>query len=103
MTNWMTLWTLSLTVGAAVIVAVAVLLFLILRQAQSIQETARRVWEGGGRIANNTVHIPVLSDAGHFALRLQGDLPRLKEGLERLRRHAAACRGCPGCCRERTP
>ena len=55
-----TVWWISLGIGAVVIVVVAVLLTLIVRTARQIEGAAADIWTVGQRIANNTVHIPLL-------------------------------------------
>lgn len=56
----LTVWWVSLGIGVVVIVVVAILLTLIVRAAGQIQETAADIWTVGQRVANNTVHIPML-------------------------------------------
>ncbi len=55
-----TVWWISLGIGLVVIVVVAVLLTLIVRTARQIEGAAADIWIVGQRIANNTVHIPLL-------------------------------------------
>ena len=55
-----TVWWISLGIGLVVILVVAVLLTLIVRTARQIEGTAAEIWTVGQRIANNTVHIPLL-------------------------------------------
>lgn len=55
-----TVWWISLGIGAVVILVVAVLLTLIVRTARQINGVAADIWTVGQRIANNTVHIPLL-------------------------------------------
>ena len=55
-----TVWWISLGIGLVVILVVAVLLTLIVRNARQIEGTAAEIWTVGQRIANNTVHIPLL-------------------------------------------
>jgi len=55
-----TVWWISLGIGLVVIVVVAVLLTLIVRTARQIEGAAADIWTVGQRIANNTVHIPLL-------------------------------------------
>ena len=54
-------WWVSLGIGAAVIVVVAVLLALIVRTARQIDVAVSEIWTVGQRIANNTIHIPLLN------------------------------------------
>ncbi len=53
-------WWISLGIGLVVILVVAVLLTLIVRTARQIEGGAAEIWTVGQRIANNTVHIPLL-------------------------------------------
>jgi hypothetical protein len=55
-----TVWWISLGIGVVVILVVAVLLTLIVRTARQIEGVAAEIWTVGQRIANNTVHIPLL-------------------------------------------
>ena len=55
-----TVWWVSLGIGVVVILVVAVLLTLIVRTARQIEGVAAEIWTVGQRIANNTVHIPLL-------------------------------------------
>jgi hypothetical protein len=93
----MTLWTLSLVLALLVTLIVALLLHAITRQAEDIRDSAVRIWEGGTRIANNTVHVPDLARSNGFSERILGQLPAIDRQLERIRRHARECPGCPGC------
>ena len=56
-----TVWGISLGIGVVVILVVAVLLTLIVRTARQIEGAAAEIWTVGQRIANNTVHIPLLN------------------------------------------
>lgn len=57
-----TVWGVSLAIGVVVIVVVAVLLTLIVRTAKQIEAGVSEIWTVGQRIANNTVHIPLLHE-----------------------------------------
>lgn len=93
----MTLWWLSLALAAAVVVVVALLLDAIARTARSIERTARSIWDGGGRIANNTVHVPDLRRTNRRAASLLQRAPALKAQLRRIAAHAESCSHCPTC------
>jgi len=56
-----TVWAVSLALGLVVIVVVAVLLTLIVRTANQINSAVSAIWTVGQQVANNTVHIPLLS------------------------------------------
>jgi len=55
-----TVWWVSLGIGVVVILVVAVLLTLIVRTARQINGVVADIWTVGQRIANNTVHVPLL-------------------------------------------
>src|SRR5262245_19872168 len=55
-----TLWIYSLAAGAIVVAVVALLLILIIRAANRIDESANRSWQAGQHIAANTVSIWML-------------------------------------------
>lgn len=93
----MTLWWISLLLGGVVIVVVALLLALILRTARAIQATAGSIWDGGTRIANNTVHVPDLARTNGFAESILRRAPVLLGQLQRIKEHADDCPGCPTC------
>lgn len=93
----MGLWWLSLVLGAVVIVVVAVLLNMILQTAKGIRTTASSIWDGGTRIANNTVHVPDLVRTNLFAQSILSKAPDLLGHLERIKDHAETCPGCPTC------
>lgn len=56
----LTVWGVSLGLGVVVILVVAVLLTLIVRTARQIEEGVSEIWVVGQRVANNTIHIPML-------------------------------------------
>lgn len=93
----MALWWISLMLGAVVIVVVAVLLNMILQTAKGIHTTASSIWDGGTRIANNTVHVPDLARTNGFAVSILKQAPDLLHQLERIKGHAEDCPGCPTC------
>lgn len=93
----MALWWVSLLLGAVVIAVVAILLDRIWRTARAIEGVAARIWDGGTRIANNTVHVPDLVRSNGFADSLLTRAPDLLDHLGRIRDHAETCPGCPNC------
>lgn len=92
-----TVWWVSLGIGIVVILVVAILLTLIVRTARQIDETAGDIWIVGQRIANNTVHIPLLNRTN----RIIGGLLERTSGIDgavaRIEEHALDCPGCPHC------
>ena len=61
------LWWLSIGIGAAVIIVVAILLLAIIATARSIDRHAREIWEVGKKIAANTVSIWMLQQTNRVA------------------------------------
>lgn len=92
-----TVWVIGLLIGAVVILVVGFLLSLILGTARQIDAAAARVWAVGQRIANATVHIPLLATtnriAGHILARAAG----IDAATEAIERHAIGCPSCPAC------
>ncbi|CAA9433484.1 MAG: hypothetical protein AVDCRST_MAG37-774 [uncultured Rubrobacteraceae bacterium] len=88
-----TVWWISLGIGVVVIVVVAVLLTLIVRTARQIEGAAADIWTVGQRIANNTVHIPLLNRTN----RLVGGILESASGIDgataRIEEHALDCPG----------
>lgn len=93
----MSLWWLSLALGVVVIGVVAYLLSSILHTARAIEGVAQDIWDGGKRIANNTVHVPDLIRTNGFAESLLQQAPLLGDQLKRIKGHAENCPGCPVC------
>ena len=62
-----TYWWISLAIGVVVTVVVALLLHILARTAEQIDEGAAEVWRVGKLIANNTVHIPLLVRTNQIA------------------------------------
>jgi hypothetical protein len=60
-------WWVSLAIGVVVIAVVALLLQLLARTAEQIDDGAAEVWRVGKLIANNTVHIPLLIRTNQIA------------------------------------
>ena len=54
------IWWTSLVLGLVVALVVTVLLWLIHHTAVTIDGAASKTWDTGQRVANNTIHIPIL-------------------------------------------
>ena len=93
----MTLWWISILLGAVVTLVVASLLAAILSEARKIEAGASRIWDVGQMIASNTVHVPDLNRANHFVEKIIAGVPGLLASLQRIRQHARECPGCPAC------
>ncbi len=92
-----TVWWASLAIGVVVILVVAALLTAIVRTARQIEHSVADIWTVGQRIANNTVHIPLL----HRTNQLAGGILQHATGIDRaaslIQEHAEGCPGCPHC------
>lgn len=92
-----TVWGVSLVVGVVVIVVVTALLTGILRTAQQIEAVVADVWTVGQRIANNTVHIPMLHRTNQVAASILERAGGIDKAAALIEQHADGCPGCPQC------
>lgn len=93
-----TVWWISLGIGAVVILVVAVLLALIVRTARQIEGEVADIWTVGQRIANNTVHIPLLHRTNQVVDETLERASGIDEATARIEEHAEDCPvGCPHC------
>ena len=91
------IWTLSLVIFAVVLVVVAVLLTLILREARRIHAGVAEIWNVGQKVANNTIHIALLGTTNHIAGRILASAKGVVAATAAVQSHAAGCPGCPAC------
>ena len=54
------MWWVTLALGLVVTLVAALLLVIIINDAKSILQGVSRIWDCGQRVANNTIHIPIL-------------------------------------------
>ena len=54
------MWWITLALGLVVTLVAALLLVTIINDAKSILQGVPRIWDCGQRVANNTIHIPIL-------------------------------------------
>jgi len=94
-------WEASLSVFLVVLLAVAALLALILREARKIKDGVAQIWNVGQKIANNTIHIALLDTTNHIAGRILASAVGVVAATAALQAHAADCPGCPACVLER--
>lgn len=88
-----TVWGVSLGIGVVVILVVALLLTLIVRTARKIEEGVAEIWTVGQRVANNTVHIPMLHRTNQL---VDGILERaggINGATAAIEEHALDCPG----------
>ena len=90
-------WVTTLAIYAVVLVVVAVLLTLILREARRITGGVAAIWTVGQKIANNTIHIALLDGTNHVAGQILGSAKGVVGATAAIRTHAEGCPGCPAC------
>lgn len=88
-----TVWWVSLGIGVVVIVVVAVLLALILRTARQIDGAVSAIWTVGQRIANNTVHIPLLHRTNQVVDEILDRAAGIDGAAAAIESHALDCPG----------
>jgi hypothetical protein len=88
-----TVWGVSLALGAVVIVVVALLLAWITRAAGEIKDTTGDIWTVGQRIANNTVHIPLLGTTNRLVTGILVHAAGIDQAAAAIEAHAADCPG----------
>lgn len=91
------LWIVTLVVYGVVLVVVAILLILILRAARDIRDGVGAIWNVGQRIANNTIHIPMLNTTNLVAGRILRSAVGIVHATKAIETHAGECAGCPAC------
>lgn len=90
-------WWVSLALGVVVSGVVALLLYLIQRNARRIDQRVSSIWDAGQRVANNTVHIPALYRTNEIAGQILATAVRIDAGAAAIETHANGCPGCPQC------
>jgi len=90
-------WITTLAIYGVVLLVVAALLSLILREARRIHGGVSEIWNVGQKIANNTIHIALLGTTNHVAGRILGSAKGIVGATAALSAHAATCPGCPAC------
>ncbi len=92
-------WWISLALGLVVSGVVSLLLWLIHREASRIDGLVAKIWDAGQRVANNTIHIPLLYRTNEMAGGILASAARIEQGARAIRDHAQDCPGCPACVR----
>ena len=90
-------WWTSLALGLVVALVVTLLLWLIHKTAADINSVVSGIWDTGRRVANNTIHIPILYRINNTAGRILGTALKINAGAAAIEAHAGACPGCPHC------
>ena len=91
------IWVASLIVGLVVALVVTLLLWLIHNTAVAIDNTASDIWDTGQRVANNTIHIPILYRINEVAGKILATAGNILAGATAIKTHAEGCPGCPHC------
>jgi uncharacterized protein YoxC len=87
------IWWATLIVAVVVIVVVAVLLTLILRTARQIDGAVSDIWTVGQRIANNTIHIPLLNHTNRVVDDILDRAAGIDGATAAIEQHALDCPG----------
>ncbi len=93
----MFIWIVSLVLGLVVAGVVTLLLWMIHKTAVDIDNVASSIWDTGQRVANNTVHIPILYRINNGAEKILATALEINDGAAGIEVHANGCPGCPGC------
>jgi len=88
-----TVWGVSLGIGLVVILVVAVLLTLIVRTARQIDGAVSDIWTVGQRIANNTIHIPLLNHTNRVVDDILDRAAGIDGATAAIEQHALDCPG----------
>ena len=88
-----TVWLVSLGIGVVVILVVAALLTLILRTARQIDGAVSDIWTVGQRIANNTIHIPLLNHTNRVVDDILDRAAGIDGATAAIEQHALDCPG----------
>ncbi|MGI9089562.1 MAG: hypothetical protein ACR2GG_00505 [Gemmatimonadaceae bacterium] len=91
------LWIITLAVYGVVVIIVAILLTLILMAARDIRTGVSAIWNVGQRIANNTIHIPLLNKTNAVASQILASAVGVVHATAAVESHASECTGCPTC------
>ena len=90
-------WITSLVIFGVVLVVVAILLTLIVREARRIKAGVSEIWNVGQGIANNTIHIALLGKTNHVAGQILESARGVVGATAAIKTHAESCPGCPAC------
>jgi len=92
-----TVWVISLVLGVVATLVVALLLWFVYREAKRIEAPVAGIWEAGQRVANNTVHIPLLYRTAEVVGEILTSAQRVVHAASVIETHAKTCPGCPEC------
>jgi hypothetical protein len=83
-----TVWGVSLAIGLVVAVVVAAMLIAIERTARNIDDEVGAIWFAGQRVANNTVHIPLLGTTNRVLLSILVRVAGVDSAAKAIEEHA---------------
>jgi hypothetical protein len=90
-------WTISLVIFFVVVAVVAFLLLQILRGAQAVRAGVSDIWTVGQKVANNTIHIALLTRTNAVAGQILASAVGVVHATAAIKAHAETCPGCPAC------
>lgn len=90
-------WIVSLAVYGVVVLVVALLLTLIVREARRITAGVAAIWTAGQKVANNTIQIALLDRTNHVAAQILASARGVVGATAAIAAHANECPGCPAC------
>jgi hypothetical protein len=90
-------WIWSLVVYGVVVAVVAVMLTLILSTARRIHEAVSAIWTVGQKVANNTIHVPLLHRTNHLLKGIVEHAGATAMAVAAVEQHAGTCPHCPTC------
>ena len=91
------MWIITLVIYGVVLLVVAILLTLIVREARRIKAGVSEIWNVGQKIANNTIHIALLEKTNHVAGQILQSAGGVVGATAAIKAHAEECPGCPAC------
>ncbi len=91
------MWIITLVIYGVVLLVVALLLTLIVREARRIKAGVSEIWNVGQKIANNTIHIALLEKTNHIAAGILQSAGGVVHATAAIKAHAEGCPGCPTC------
>ncbi|MBI5033737.1 MAG: hypothetical protein HZB51_24735 [Chloroflexi bacterium] len=91
------IWISSIVLLLVVTTVVALLLWLILRTVNRIQDVVGQIWIAGQGVANNTIQIPLLATTNRYAAQILDTAKKIVGGAAAIEQHAEGCPGCPTC------
>jgi hypothetical protein len=90
-------WIVSLVIYFVVVAVVAALLTMILQTTRQIHGGASAIWASGQKVANNTIHIPLLARTNALVGRVLESAVRTAGAVAAVEQHSGACPHCPAC------